>query len=78
MYILCPVYDADGVLCFDPVFVEDSEHFDAGVDAEDAVVATARGLRVEMRADEGGWFVVFQTGANGEDVAHFVDGDFTT
>jgi hypothetical protein len=49
-FLVGPVHDLDGAPRFHLLFVQSSDHFQAGQDADDAVVAPAVHLGVEMAA----------------------------
>lgn len=71
---LCPVDDAYWVFCLYPVVGEHLQHLNSCCDAEYAIVSSAGGLGVEVRAGKCEWGVVTEAWSHGEDIAHGIDG----
>lgn len=72
--LLCPVDDAYWVFCLYPVVGEHLQHLNSCCDAEYAIVSSAGGLGVEVRAGKCEWGVVTEAWSHGEDIAHGIDG----
>lgn len=72
--LICPVDNAYWVFCLYPVVGEHLQHLGSCCDAEYAIVFSASGLGVEVRAGKGGWGVIAEAWSHGEDIAHGIDG----
>lgn len=75
--LLGPVHYTDGKFGFNPVLSENFEHLNASRDTEDAIVATACWLRVEMRPCKGGGAFA-EAWTDGEYISHSIDRYFAS